>query len=303
MWQSDRLVLAIDPTMRADQMNSIVISVVYRSCAIPVAWHILPANRPGEWIAPVVDLLKLLSSAVPQDKTVLVMCDRGLRSPRLWKQICSAGWHPYVRQSINTVFCPDGGTRLPARTLVPGPGHAYVGHGTAFRNTSRRRRGTMIVVWDINQEEPWVVMTDLPPSEAGVCWYALRFWIELGFKAIKSVGWQWQKTRRTDPQRVSRHWLVLSVATLLALAYGTRVEDAFDLGKAPGRLRAPPKLVSPDHRSAASTPRRIVSVLRQGITWLSHLLLKGRLWKRVWLLPEALPEPSPNLKMIYGTDT
>ena len=303
LWQSDRLVLAIDPTMRADQMNSIVISVVYRSCAIPVAWHILPANRPGEWIAPVVDLLKLLSSAVPQDKTVLVMCDRGLRSPRLWKQICSAGWHPYVRQSINTVFCPDGGTRLPARTLVPGPGHAYVGHGTAFRNTSRRRRGTMIVVWDINQEEPWVVMTDLPPSEAGVCWYALRFWIELGFKAIKSVGWQWQKTRRTDPQRVSRHWLVLSVATLLALAYGTRVEDAFDLGKAPGRLRAPPKLVSPDHRSAASTPRRIVSVLRQGITWLSHLLLKGRLWKRVWLLPEALPEPSPNLKMIYGTDT
>ena len=148
-----------------------------------------------------------------------------------------------------------------------------------------------------------MVMTDLPPSEAGVCWYALRFWIELGFKAIKSVGWQWQKTRRTDPQRVSRHWLVLSVATLLALAYGTRVEDAFDLGKAPGRLRAPPKLVSPDHRSAASTPRRIVSVLRQGITWLSHLLLKGRLWKRVWLLPEALPEPSPNLKMIYGTDT
>ena len=130
----------------------------------------------------------------------------------------------------------------------------------------------MIVVWDINQQEPWVVMTDLPPAQAGVCWYALRFWIELGFKAIKSVGWQWQKTRRTDPQRVSRHWLVLSVATLLALAYGTRVEDAFDLGKAPGRLRAPPKLVSPHHRSAASRPRRIVSVLRQGIIWLSRLL-------------------------------
>lgn len=303
LWQSDRMVLAIDPTMKADQINSIVISVVYRSCAIPVAWHILPANRPGEWIAPVVDLLKLLSSAVPRDKTVLVMCDRGLRSPRLWKQICSAGWHPYVRQSINTVFCPDGGTRLPARHLVPGPGYAYVGHGTAFRRPSKRRRGTMIVVWDVDQQEPWVVMTDLSPAEAGVCWYALRFWIELGFRVIKSVGWQWQKTRRTDPERVSRHWLVLSVATLLALAYGTRVEDAFDLGKAPGRLRAPPKFVSPTHRNAASRPRRIVSVLRQGITWLSRLLLKGRLWRRVWLLPEAWPEPSPNLKMIYGTDT
>ena len=303
LWQSDRLVLAIDPTMKADQINSIVISVVYRSCAIPVAWHILPANSPGQWIAPVVDLLALLSSAVPKDKTVLVMCDRGLRSPRLWKQIRSSGWHPYVRQSINTVFCPDGGTRLPARYLVPGPGHAWVGGGTAFRATGIRRRGTMIVVWDKGQEEPWVVMTDLPPAEAGVCWYALRFWIELGFKAIKSVGWQWQKTRRTDPERVSRHWLVLSVSTLLALAYGTRVEDANGLGINPGRLRAPPKFVSPTQRSAASRPRRIVSVLRQGIIWLSRLLIKGRLWRRVWLLPEAWPEPSPNLKMIYGTDT
>ncbi len=72
-------------------------------------------------------------------------------------------------------------------------------------------------------------------------WYALRFWIELGFKAcpvldtgaIKSLGWQWDKTRRTDPARISRHWLVLSVATLLALAYGTRVEDAHERAISP----------------------------------------------------------------------
>ena len=289
--------------MKGDQINSIVISVVYRSCAIPIAWHILPANRPGEWIAPTVRLLALLSEAVAQDMTVLVMCDRALRSPRLWKQICSVGWHPYARESINTVFCPDGGTRLPARYLVPGPGHAYAGAGTAFRTTSKRRRGTMIVVWDDNQDEPWVVMTDLPPDEAGVCWYGLRFWIELGFRALKGVGWQWQKTRRTDPQRVSRHWLVLSVATLWVLAYGTRVEDAFDLGIAPDRLRAPPKFLSPTHRSADSRPRRAVSVLSQGISCLSRLLLRGRLWRRVWLLPEPWPEPPPNLKITYGSAT
>ena len=40
--------------------------------------------------------------------------------------------------------------------------------------------------------------------------------------AIKSLGWKWDKTRRTDPARISRHWLVLAVATLLTLAYGTR---------------------------------------------------------------------------------
>ena len=42
---------------------------------------------------------------------------------------------------------------------------------------------------------------------SAVSWYALRFWIELGFKAcpvldtgaLKSLGWKWDKTRRTDP--------------------------------------------------------------------------------------------------------
>ncbi len=77
-------------------------------------------------------------------------------------------------------------------------------------------------------------------------WHALRFWTELGFKAIKSLGWRWHKTRRTDPARISRHWLVLSVATPLALAYGTRVEDANDRKLAPSNLRAPQDTVSPE---------------------------------------------------------
>ena len=303
LWESDRLVLAIDPTMKGDRINAIAISVVYRSCAIPVAWHIRPANTPGKWMEPIVDMLGVLSEGVPKDMIVLVMCDRGLRSPKLWDRIRSLGWHPYMRQSINTVFCPDGGTRVQARSLIPGPGYAYSGFVTAFRRPSIRRRGTIIVVWDIGQEEPWVVMTDLQPDEAGVCWYMLRFWIELGFRALKRFGRQWQNTRRTDPERVARHWLALSVATLWALAYGTRVEDANDLGIEPSRLRAPPKSVAPTHRSATSARRRIVSVLRLGASWLSRQLNKGRLWRRVWLLPEPWPEPTTDMKLIYHLET
>ena len=106
----------------------------------------------------------------------------------------------------------------------------------------------------------------------------------------------WDKTRREDSDRVSRHWLVLSVATLWTLAYGSRVEDANDRGIAPGRLRAPPKALAQTHRSA---PRRIVSVLRLGMSWLRRLLIRGRLWRRVWLLPEPWPEPPPDMKLIY----
>ena len=133
-------------------------------------------------------------------------------------------------------------------------------------------------------------------------WYALPCWIELGFQAVKSLGWKWDKTRRTDPARVSRHWLVLSVATLLTLAYGTRVEDANDRRVAPGNLRRPPKALAPKalaptHLNPWRRPGRTVSVIRHGIDWLRRLLLPGRLWRRVWLLPEPWPEPKPNLEI------
>ena len=296
-WRSERLALAVDPTSKKDDSVAIVVSVLYRGCAIPVAWHIRHANQRGSWMDPIVELLRELAPAVPGEMTVVVLCDRGIASPKLWKQIRAHGWHPYMRYPKNIIFCAGDGRRLPARAFVPRPDTAWIGQGTAFGRGTAKRRCTLLAVWYAEQEEPWVILTDLPPDQAGVSWYALRFWIELGFKALKSLGWQWQKTRRTDPERISRHWLVLSVATLLALAYGTRVEDAYDRRIAPGSLRAPPRTLAPTHRSSPEKPGRTVSVIRHGIAWLRRSLHRGRLWSRVWLLPEPWSEPKSNLEV------
>ena len=285
--------------MKGDETIAIVISVLYRSCAIPVAWRIPRATQRGSWMDPIVELLRELAPAVPKDITVIVLCDRGLTSPKLWQQIRAQGWHPCMRYRKNITFCAQGGQRLPAQHFLSRPDTAWIGRGTAFSTPTAKRRCTLLVVWYVEQQEPWIILTDLPPEAVGPSWYALRFWIELGFKAIKSLGWKWGKTRRTDPTRVSRHWLVLSVATLLVLAYGTRVEDAHDRKIAPGNLRTPPKALSPEHRDPWHKPGRTVSVIRHGIDWLRRLLLRGRLWRRVWLLPEPWPEPKPNLEITY----
>ena len=177
-----------------------------------------------------------------------------------------------MRYAKNVTFCAEDGRRLPARAFVPRPDTAWIGKGTAFSSAAAaKRRCTLLAVWYVEQEEPWIILTDLPPDQVGVSWYALRFWIELGFKALKSLGWQWQKTRRTDPTRISRHWLVLSVATLLALAS--------------------------THRGGPQQAVRTVSVIRHGIPWLRRLLYRGRFWSRVWLLPEPWSEPKPHLEV------
>ena len=125
-------------------------------------------------------------------------------------------------------------------------------------------RGTIIVIWVEGRSEPWIILTNLDPAEAGASRRQMRFWIETGFKALKSVGWQWRKTRRTDPARVERRWPVLSAATLLTLATGSRAEDAQALNRVPGALRAPPK--------AAPERNRITSVFRLGLSTLGRCL-------------------------------
>ena len=79
-WRSGRLAPAVDPTLQGDDTTAIVISVVYRGCAIPVAWRILRANQRGAWMDPMVELLRELAPAVPREMTRemtgVALCDR-----------------------------------------------------------------------------------------------------------------------------------------------------------------------------------------------------------------------------------
>ena len=48
-WQGTQLALALDATTLGTRFVVLAISVVYRGCAIPVAWVILPAGAKHAW--------------------------------------------------------------------------------------------------------------------------------------------------------------------------------------------------------------------------------------------------------------
>ncbi len=132
---------------------------------------------------------------------------------------------------------------------------------------------------------PWILLTDQPPAAVSLQVYGLRVWIEQGFRILKREGWNWHRTRRLDPARVDRHWLVMAVATLQVLAHGTRVEDAALLGRHPWHLtQAPATLPAPP-------APRAVSVFRLGLAPLRRLCFQGRTWQGLWLRPESTSAP------------
>lgn len=168
-WQGRELALAVDATLHGQHVTALVISVLYRGSAIPVAWVILPANTPGAWMSPILRQLRQLRPAIPTSMRVVVLADRGLWSPRLWKRIRDLGWHPLLRVQKHITFTPNGAERVQAQCLV-NPGEAWIGRGRLGAPTARRgqRTVTLVVVWLQEQKEPWVVVSDLPPRQVGV---------------------------------------------------------------------------------------------------------------------------------------
>lgn len=294
LWQGDRLALAVDVTNLSDRVHVLCVSVVYRSCAIPVAWHIMPGNEKGAWMPHLCGLLHRLAPAIPASMTVLVLMDAGLRSPALWEAAREHGWHPVQRHERGLQFRPTGSQAFHrADTLVTGAGEAWSGTGVAFKTTKVQRPVTLLVVWKRGHDAPWVLLTDLEPEEVGLAWYGLRFWVECGFRIIKGMGWQWQKSQRTDPDRVARHWLVMAVASCWVLAIGTRMEDAAALDRLPAHLHAPPRCPGPIDRDPQG--KRLLSVFLLGLSAAREQLRGKRHWRCLWLAPEPWPDDPPGL--------
>src|SRR3954447_15560874 len=107
-WPQPRLALALDASTLDDRFVLLAVSVLYRSCAFPVAWRILPATAEGNWKPHWLDLLEALRGVVPADWLVVALSDRGLWAKWLFQKIQSLGWHPLMRIRSGGHFRPEG---------------------------------------------------------------------------------------------------------------------------------------------------------------------------------------------------
>lgn len=279
-WQAKQLALALDATALGDRLVVLAVSVLYRGCAIPVAWKVLVANQPHPWKKECLRLLRLLHRAVPREMTVIVLTDRGLSQPWLFRRICRLHWHPLLRITRNGTFRPTGQTTFkPLPGFVPQIGSCWQGTGTLYKTNPLEC--TLLCRWEADYSDPWLLITDLPPHHSQACWYGLRAWIEQGFKFIKRAGWQWHRTRMTDPQRAARLWLVVAVATLWLLGVGGYAEQSIPDTTLPDLadllIDLPPK-------------PRTVSIFRRGWIHILVALLNQQPLPQICFLPEPWPD-------------
>jgi DDE family transposase len=286
-----RLALALDATSLGQRFVVLAVSVLYRGCAIPIAWQVLPASTAGAWRPYWLSLLSEVRGLVPADWLVLVLADRGLFAAWLFTAIQQQGWHPFLRINADGKCRPEGASEFrPLASLLRPPGQVWRGRVLCFKGA--QLPASLLVYADAHYADPWLILTDLAPEAAEVSWYGLRAWIEASFKDTKRGGWQWQRTRMTDPERASRLWLVLALALLYTINVGGQTESpqpASMLAELPHQSPPP----STPHRRPQ--PRRLSLVTQGHLTFLADLIRH----RHLPTLAAYAPNPWPTFKKTY----
>jgi hypothetical protein len=282
-----KIALAMDASTLGQRFTILTISVVVRGCAIPVAWKVVEATRAGAWRPHWEALFGALAGSIPADWTVIVCADRALYARWLFTTIQRLGWHPYLRINRQGHYRPAGAaTFRPLSQVITRRGQAWAGQVTCFATKDRQLDCTLLARWDAPYRDPWLILTDLPPTMADVAWYGLRAWIECGFKDSKRGGWHWEQTKMTDPKRAERLWLTLAIATLWTVSVGCQAE---------ARLPVPILSDLPEGHGARRQrsrrrPARPLSCFRRGRLVIVAALCTGQAIPLGQLLPEPWPK-------------
>lgn len=211
----------------------------------------------GNWCR----LLTTIRPAVADPWTVVVLSDRGLYSRDVFRHIAAQRWYPFMRINA-TGFCRRSDhAAWEALAVVTQRGR------TPWAMTVACFKGrplpcTLIGAWDARYSDPWLVVTTLAPEQASVTWYGMWSWIEQGFKDLKRGGWHWEQIKMTDPQRIARRWLLMSIASIWVVSLG---------GEADASLPAS-SITTEEHATFSHPPRRLSCFRRGVITILARLI-------------------------------
>ena len=106
---------------------------------------------------------------------------------------------------------------------------------------------------------------------------------------LKSGGWQWQRSRVTDPQRAARQWAALALATLWLIEVGGEAEPLL-LPAGSGTTRA--------HRLFSVGLAMIIATLIAGNS-LPCGSFRPQRWTRATWKSDKLPESTMHNKPVY----
>ena len=189
----------------------LIIALAYRRRAIPIAWTWSRGSRGHSSARKQLALLAYVRGLLPSGASVLVVGDSEFGSIEVLRQLEAWKWRYVLRQrGYNLVKVGDQEWR-PFGDLIRRPGQSiWLGRG--LLTVKHAHPANLWAHWQPGEEEPWLLVTNLPSQHATRLAYRRRMWIEEMFGDLKGHGFDLESTHLIHFERLSR--LTLAVALL-----------------------------------------------------------------------------------------
>jgi hypothetical protein len=215
------LVLAMDGSSVGRGCCALMIHVIYKGRALPIAWRVRQSPKghfPEDLHLAVV---QLVSTVIPPGTNVVFLGDGEFDGTGLQETLRDMGWWYACRTSKGNTVTWDGET-FPVAELGAclKPGRLIELKAVAV---TREAYGPVMLLccWAKGHAEPLYLVSNMSSAEEAIDYYQKRFRIETFFSDQKSRGFNIQKSHLTDPQRLSRLLIAACLAYIWVVYLGS----------------------------------------------------------------------------------
>jgi len=216
------LVLTMDGSGVGRGCLTLMVSVVYKKRALPIAWIVVKGSKGHFPEETHVALLEQVQALVPEDVDVVFLGDGEFDGTTLQATLDSYGWVYVCRTADNAILCQEG-EEFTFADLGLRPGQRISLPEVTF---TRQAYGPVhaIAWWGKEHKEPIYLVTNLELMAEACHWYAKRFRIETFFSDQKSRGFHLHKSHISDPVRLSRLMMAACLAYIWIIYLGALAE-------------------------------------------------------------------------------
>jgi hypothetical protein len=201
----------------------LVITLAYRSRAIPLVWMWVRSSRGHSTSGRQLALLGYIHQLLPAEAHVLVLGDSEFGGVEVLKQLDQWHWKYVLRQKgSHLVRENDQSPWIALGSLLTQAGQSlWLGQ----RQLTQLHAYTVNVLahWKIGEGEPWLLATNLPSLREALRAYERRMWIEEMFGDLKDNGFDLESTHLRSVFKLHRLTFAVVLLFLELVVSGSKI--------------------------------------------------------------------------------
>jgi hypothetical protein len=214
------LVLLIDGTVVGRDCMALVIAVVYKQRALPIAWLVEKKKKGHFKEEQHIELIQSVREMIPDGSRVVLLGDGEFDGVDMQSVINHWDWEYVLRTSETNTLCWEDHWFPYKETITHlKPGQIFVIPDALF---TQRGYGPVMGLtwWRRDCKEPIHLVTSMKCEEEACHFYGKRFKIETFFSDEKGRGFNLQKSHFSDPKRINRLLIAAFLAYYWIVALG-----------------------------------------------------------------------------------